>query len=112
MKPGNIILTSLPQTDGHTKMRPALVLKEMPKFHDLMICGVSSNIRNFIEGFDEIIGTADIDYKESGLVQESLIRLGFISVMPLKDIHGSIGKIADDRYERLLTNLINYLRKK
>ena len=111
MKPGNIILTSLTQADGKMKIRPALILKEMPKFHDLLICGVSSKINNHVQGFDEIIRTTDYDFKASGLLQESLIRLGFISVMPLKDIYGSIGKISDERYAKLLTNLINFLKK-
>jgi len=111
MKAGDLVLTSLPQADGRLKLRPALVLKEMPLFHDLLICGISTNIRNCINDFDEIIRLSDDDYKKSGLLQESLIRLGFLTVMPVKDIHGSIGKISGERYTRLLNNLVNYLKK-
>ena len=83
----------------------------MPKFHDLLICGISTNIQNYVKDFDEIVKSTDYDYKESGLVQESLIRLGFLTVLPVKDIHGSIGKISDKRYSILMTNLVNYLKE-
>jgi mRNA interferase MazF len=33
MKEGNIILTPIPQANGEIKNRPALILREMPKYH-------------------------------------------------------------------------------
>ena len=40
MKEGNIILTAIIQADGQSKKRPALILRKLPKFDDLLICGV------------------------------------------------------------------------
>jgi mRNA interferase MazF len=112
MKEGDVILTALPQTDGKHKLRPALILRIMPGYNDLLLCGISTNISKCIKGFDETITIKDKDYHKSGLLQDSLIRLGFISVMPQKSIAGSIGKISEERYHKLMNNLINYLSEK
>jgi mRNA interferase MazF len=109
MKDGDIVLTSLPQADNKQKLRPALVLRIMPAFNDLLLCGISSNLRNYIKGFDEIITRKDKDFESSGLKDDSLIRLGFICVLPKKDIAGSIGNISSERHKRLLKNLAAYL---
>ena len=112
MKEGDIILTALPQADGKHKLRPALILRTMPVYSDLLLCGISTNISNYIQGFDEIISNRDIDFKVSGLINDSLIRLGFICVLPKKEIAGTIGKISDDRYKKLIKNLSDYLVEK
>jgi mRNA interferase MazF len=45
MREGSIILTEIVQADGQRKNRPALVLREMPKYGDLLICGISTQLR-------------------------------------------------------------------
>ncbi len=40
MKEGDIILTPVPQANGQIKNRPALFLREMPLFHDVLVCGI------------------------------------------------------------------------
>jgi len=42
---------------------------------------------------------------------DSLIRLGFLAVLPRKNIVGSIGTIARERHRRLLQRLSDYLLK-
>ena len=54
-KSGDIVLASLPQADGKTKLRPALVLKQMLPNKDLLVCGISTQINQEVLGFDEII---------------------------------------------------------
>ncbi len=54
-KSGDIVLASLPQADGKTKLRPALVLKQMLPYKDLLVCGISTQINQEVLGFDEII---------------------------------------------------------
>ena len=44
MKEGDIVLALLPQSDGRGKYRPAVVLRRMPGFHDLLVCGVSAQL--------------------------------------------------------------------
>lgn len=112
MKEGDIILTALLQADGKQKLRPALILRIMPLYNDLLLCGISSKIANYCEGFDEIITGKDKDFKNSGLNQDSLIRLGFLCVIPKKDIPGSIGNISSERYKKLINNLADYLTEK
>lgn len=46
---------------------------------------------------------------DSGLVAESLIRLGFLTVIPQNQIAGSIGLISSARHKRLLEKLSDYL---
>ena len=111
MKEGNIILTPVPQADGKIKNRPALFLREMPPFKDVLVCGVSTQIHRQVVGFDEIIRKTDADFLSSSLVGDSLFRLGFLAVIPRNQIIGSIGFISAERHKRLLQNLSNYLIK-
>jgi len=109
---GDVLLTPLPQSDSRIKYRPALVLREMPRYRDIMICGVSSQLHQFINGFDELIRRNDNDFMSSGLLTDSVIRLGFLTVLPRHAISGSIGKISSERYWRLLQRLSAYLAEK
>ncbi|HDL90140.1 MAG TPA: transcriptional regulator [Thermodesulforhabdus norvegica] len=84
MTEADIVLTPLPQADGIVKNRPALLLRQLPPF-------------------------GDSDFPTSGLVADSVIRLGFLAVLPRQRILGSIGKIAAERHARLLRNLGEHL---
>lgn len=109
MKEGDVVLTPLPQADGVVKNRPALVLRELPPFGDSLVCGISTQLHQAVPGFDEVVSRGDSDFSASGLVAASVIRLGFLAVLPRKNIFGSIGAIANDRHHRLLVNLSEYL---
>jgi mRNA interferase MazF len=109
MREGSIILTAIAQADGQRKNRPALVLREMPKYGDLLICGISTQLRQYLPNFDEIIKTEDPDFVASGLVRSSLIRLAFLAVIQQTEVIGSIGSISNERHCRLLSNLSGYL---
>ena len=52
MKEGNIILTPIPQANGEIKNRPTLILREMPKYQDFLICGISTQLKQYIPNFD------------------------------------------------------------
>ena len=109
MKEGDVILTPIPQADGNVKNRPAILLREMPSYGDLLVCGVSTQLHHYVQGFDEIIRPTDADFASSGLVAASLIRLNFLAVLPRRNIPGSIGSIAPERHRRLLIALSGYL---
>jgi mRNA interferase MazF len=111
MKEGDIILTPIPQADGKVKNRPAVYLREMPPFRDALVCGVSTQTRLLVPDFDELITSQDNDYSSSGLISDSLIRLGFLAVLPRRNIIGSIGSISLERHKRLLHRLSEYLVK-
>ena len=109
MKQGDVVLTPVPQSDGITKNRPAIFLKAMPPYDDLLVCGVSTRLHQEVEGFDEVIWDSDPDFARSGLRSTSLIRLGFLAVLPRSQIFGSIGSISAQRQWRLLKALSDYL---
>src|SRR5580658_7260999 len=112
MKEGDIVLALLPQTDGQGKYRPAVVLRRMPGFGDLLVCGISTQLRQQVSDFDEIIEPSNADFKTSGLKAPSLIRLGFLAVLPASSFLGTIGSISAERHQRLLSNLSEYLKLK
>lgn len=109
MKEGDVILAKVPQVDGKLKNRPAIFLRTMPPFSDLLVCGVSTQIHHKVKGFDEIITPDSEDFNSSGLLSISLIRLGFLAVLPRKKVLGSIGSISHKRHKRLLKNLCDHL---
>lgn len=111
MKEGDVILTPVPQADGAIKNRPAIILREMPPYGDLLVCGVSTQLNQQVKDFDECLSPSDGDFAASGLRSESLIRLGFLAVLPRSGIIGSIGSIAAERHRRLLRRLSEYLVK-
>lgn len=110
MKEGDVVLTPLPQADGQIKNRPAIILREMPPYGDLLVCGVSTQLDKEAAGFDDPIRPGDADFPTSGLKAPSLIRLGFLAVLPASSILGAIGSIENARHVRLLERLSNHLR--
>lgn len=97
------------QSDGESKPRPVLILKAMPPYGDLLICGISSQRHQEARGFDEIISFHDQDFEESQLLLPSLIRLGWIETVSDTAIKGVIGMISSQRLNRLVSRLASYL---
>ena len=110
MNEGDVVLAPLPQANGAIKNRPAVVLRKMPPFGDLLVCGVSSLIQQVVAGFDEMIQTPDTDFASDGLKTASVIRLGFLAVLPASHFVGKIGAISAERHKRLLARLSTHLR--
>ena len=109
MKESDVILTPIPQADGQIRNRPALLLRKMPPFDDALVCGISTQLRHEVVGFDETITQRDDDFADSGLVAASLIRLGFLAIILQSKVIGSIGSVDSERHKRLLKNLSDYL---
>ena len=63
----------------------------MPPFGDWLVCGVSTQLRQRVAELDEVIDVSDGDFVASGLKAASLIRLGFLAVMPTAKFLGAIG---------------------
>lgn len=111
MKEGDVVILAMPQVDGSIKNRPTIILREMPPFQDMLVCGISTQLRQEVKGFDEIIDSTDSDFVASSLIGKSLIRLGFITGVPQRQIVGVIGSISKERHKRLLEKLSAYLIK-
>ena len=109
MKEGDVILVPLPQADGRRKPRPAILLRKFPPFGDLLVCGVSGQLRQHVAEFDEVISSRDDDFPSSGLRAPSLVRLGFLAEYAVSQVIGVIGEISPERHQRLLTRLATFL---
>lgn len=108
MTEGDVALTPLPQADGRSKPRPVVVLRRMPPFGDWLICGVSTQLHHQVVGFDDTILPAHPDFVSSGLKAPSLIRLGFLTVLPADRFLGVLGSVSRNRHTRLLQRLADF----
>jgi mRNA interferase MazF len=111
MMAGDIALTSLPQADGSVKIRPVLLLKRFPPFGDFLVCGVSSQVQQEVAGFDFVIKAGTPEYATSGLKVTSLVRLGFLAVLPESHLAGKLGSVSGPTLATLLRRLSDYLAK-
>jgi len=110
MKECDVLLASLPQGAGTVKDRPVLFLKRMPPFQDFLVCGISTQLQQAVPELDETIVPNDADFRTSGLKATSLIRLGYLAVLPRSDFKGRIGSVSAARRNRLLLKLSDFLR--
>lgn len=109
MKPGDVLLTSLPQADGRAKDRPVLCLCIVPPFQDFLVCGITTQTMARVEGLDEMIVENDEDFRTTGLKAESLVRAAFLAVLPRSRFKGRIGFVSQHRHKRLLASLARFL---
>ncbi len=109
MKEGDVVLTPIPQADGIVKNRPAIILREMPPYRDFLVCGLSTSLNKQVKNFDDLISLTDDDFEPSGLRTTSVIRLGFLAILPSAQIIGTIGSISPSRHRKLLKTLSDYL---
>lgn len=109
MQEGDVVIVPFPQSDGTAKNRPAVILRELPPFGDFLVCGLSTQLHQRVEGFDELISPGDADFGRSGIKGKSLIRLGYLLSLPEARIYGRAGSISEERHKRLLSALSEYL---
>ena len=109
---GKIVLFRFTQTNQTTgKLRPALVLRKLPgHYDDWLICMVSTQLSQRIEGLDEVIGPEDQDFKDSGLKAASLFRVSRLAVVEKSIFIGAIGKIPTERLSRIKTSLAEWIK--
>jgi mRNA interferase MazF len=107
---GDIALASLPQADGLSKPRPAVLLRQMPPFGDWLVCGISTQLHQRVADLDELIEPSDPDFADSGLKASSVIRLGFLATLRSRRFYGVVGSISPEHHQRLLERLSDYLR--
>jgi len=75
---GEIVVARLPQADGGAKLRPVVLLRELPGFGDFLVCGVSSQLGQAIGGFDVIIADDSDGFAGSGLRVSSVVPWHFL----------------------------------
>ena len=110
---GQIVLFRFPQSDlEEGKLRPALLLGHLPgEYDDWLVCMISSQIRHYVAGFDELLQEADPDYGQSGLKSPSVVRVGRLAVVQEAVLLGAIGQVAPARLRRIKSRLADWLSK-
>lgn len=109
MKVGDVCLTAIPQANGKEKLRPVMLMSQLPGFGDWLVCGISSQIDKKKEEWDFLIEKDSPYFSSTGLKKDSIIRLSFLAVIPSHRIVGRIGslpyKIVSTLIQRLCTHL-------
>ena len=82
-----------------------VLLRRLPPFGDFLVCGISTQLHQRVAGFDEEIVAGDPEFAASGLKAASLIRLGFLAVLPDSALLGRIGSLSSTRRLRLVASL-------
>lgn len=110
-EPGQIVLFRFPRTDlSEGKLRPALLLSEVPgPYEDWLICMISSQVHQRIDGFDELVKEDDEDFARSGLKVTSVIRIGRLAVVEGVMLEGRIGTISPQRMQRIQRKLADWV---
>lgn len=109
---GQIVVFRFPQTDLVVgKIRPALLLAPLPSgYNDWLVCMISSQTRQTILGIDEAIFSSDPDFSQSGLKNDSIIRLTRLAVVSDSIFLGTTGEISADRLENLKNKLAHWIK--
>jgi mRNA interferase MazF len=102
---GDIVLAALAQANGQYKLRPVLLLRQMPGYGDFLTCGFSSQLNQLIPGFGELLHPDPAN----GLRVVSVIRLEFLYLLPSGRIQGFVGRIPDAVLARLKQRLADHL---
>ena len=105
MQEGDIAIASIQQSDRAYKPRPVLLLRQMPGYGDFLVCGISSQLRQTVPGFDEVL-QPDPDNR---LRLPSVIRLANLIAIPAQDLDRAIGYIPDALHRALLQRLADHL---
>ncbi len=107
MKAGDVVLIQLPQlSGGPSKSRPALVLALLPGvYQSVLICGVSTQLRDLQPDWDDRIEAGDADFSQSGLRRASAIRPSFLYGADVREIMGVIGRVDAARLNRVRKRL-------
>ena len=109
---GQIVIFRFPQTDLVVgKTRPALLIAPLPSgYNDWLVCMISSQTRQAVSGIDEAISSSDTDFSQSGLKNDSIIRLTRLAVVSDSIFLGTTGEISAQRRENLKNNLAHWIK--
>lgn len=95
----------MPQADGQVKPRPAIVVALLAPYNDALACGFTTQLRQEVRGFDEVMMPGDDDFARSGLKAPSVVRLGYLTVIMPHEVLYHIGVVSQERLKRLLSRL-------
>jgi mRNA interferase MazF len=111
--PGNIIQVDFPhvrpaqQTDGAietSKKRPALVL--YIEKNQMVVAYISSKVPNLLNPADVLVLDNNPSFGETGLKRSSVIRLGVLATVPIRNATGLYGSVSSDLRSEINSKLI------
>ena len=110
-EPGDVVLVDMRGAgEVDAKLRPALVLSRLPGSQQtLLVCGISTRIRDAVPDWDEIIEPTDPRFALMGLKRRSAIRLSFLAALVEPDVLGRIGALPTVDLHTLTTRLAKAL---
>jgi len=79
-------------------------------YEDWLICMISSQVHQQIEGFDELIEEDGEGFARSGLKTSSVVRIGRLAVVGGRMLEGRIGTISPERTQRIRRKLAEWIR--
>ena len=111
MNPGDVGLIPLQEFGrGATKLRPALVLAQLPgAYQNLLLCGISTQLQYLQANWDGLVQPGDTDFQASGVHHASAIRLSYLYAADPTEVAGVIGLIDPSRLQRLRQRLADHL---
>jgi mRNA interferase MazF len=93
------------------KPRPVLLLAPAPgPYDDWLVCMLSTQLQQAVEGFDEVIDPDHSDFQSSGLKVASVIRLARLAVVSEDLLVGAIGEISPERLQRIRQKLAGWIQ--
>lgn len=109
---GQIALLRFPGTDlSPGKPRPVLLIAPTPgPYDDWLVCMLSTQVRQALEEFDEIIDQQAEDFQQSGLKVASVIRVSRLAVVSAELLVGAIGDINPERLDKIRQKLSAWVR--
>jgi mRNA interferase MazF len=101
---GEIVLARFPFTSqGGTKLRPVLILAEIPgPYPDFIVMFISSQLGQAVSGFDLVLGPTDPAFARSGLKVASVFRIGKVASLSSALLGGTLGRLDTSVLRRLL----------
>ena len=88
-----------------------LLLRQLPgRFDDWLVCMVSSQLDQEVQGFDEVIRDADEDFGRSGLKVTSVLRVSRLAVVESSVLIGAVGVVSPDRLHGIRARLAQWSR--
>lgn len=112
MKAGDLVLVRFPQADlSAGKLRPALVIALAPGRHpDVLLALVTSQVRQAVPQFDELLSPTDTDFPDTHLKASSLVRLARLATVDRQVIAAKLESIEPSRLEKIRQRLIVWLQ--
>lgn len=111
MKPGHLVLLRFPEADLQAgKLRPALVVAIAPGQHgDVLLALVTSQVRQEVVGFDEVVAPEDPDFAATRLKARSIIRLTRLTSVSPQVIEARLGVTSATRLANIRRQLAEWL---